>query len=147
MRAAQHAHSADAVPASEIAAFSCAILVLKVFPIYPAARLMRRQLGGPHAILLGLGSEDWFGAIALRPRPPRAALPHKPPTPPPRAAPADYRPARPDHLPLAPPAFVLNARRPTCASSRRRFASSEITAFSCAILILRAFPILERRRG
>ena len=43
MRAAQHAHPADAVPATEIGRFSCAILDLKVFPIYPAARLMRKR--------------------------------------------------------------------------------------------------------
>ena len=43
MRAAQHAHPADAVPAIKIGRFSCAILDLKVFPTHPAARLMRRR--------------------------------------------------------------------------------------------------------
>ena len=93
--------------------------------------------------ILGVG----FGAIAFRPRSPRAALPHKPPTPPPprRARRLPPRAARPP--PSCSACHPGIACRPTCASSRRRFASSEIAAFSCAILILRAFPILDRRRG
>ncbi len=112
-----------------------------------AARLMRNSLGGSYVILLGLGS----GGLASRDCVPGRArharrCPNKPPNPPPRAAPADYRPARPDHLPVPAPTILKKACRPTCASSRRRFASSEIAPFSCAILILRAFPILDRRR-
>ena len=86
-----------------------------------AARLMRNSLGGSYVILLGLGS----GGLASRDCVPGRArharrCPNKPPTPPPRAAPADYRPARPDHLPVPAPTILKKACRPTCAFSRRR---------------------------
>ena len=132
---------------SEIGPILCAIMCSRHSRSTTAARL-NASVGWPERFLNGIRILGCGLAQLLSGRAPHARrCPNKPPTPPPHAAPADYHPTRPDHLPLAPPAFVLNACRPTCASSRRRFASSEIAAFSCAILILRAFPILDRRRG
>ena len=77
---------------------------------------------------LGMG----FGATALPAAPAtRGAAPIKLLPRHPRAAPADYRPARPDHLPIASPAFVLNACRPTRASSRRRSGERDRRFFMC----------------